>query len=115
MVDFSYLFLWGLMSYGMTSIIVWGSIFNWLRDLFREWSEVKNGTRVIGKFLKDLTSCMLCTSTWVGFFMGYFVDSPTGTLFSGILTHDFYWFFDGVFSAGFVWALNSIIEWYENK
>jgi hypothetical protein len=25
------------------------------------------------------------------------------------------WFFDGLFASGGVWAVNSIIEWFENK
>lgn len=112
MISFSYLFLWGIMSYGITSIIVWGSIFEWMRDFFRMVSEKKI---FIGTFLYKLTSCMLCTSTWAGFFLGFFLDSPTDNFFSGLLVENFYWFFDGLFSAGFVWALNSIIEWFEKK
>lgn len=97
------LFLWIFMAYGMTSILVWGSIF----ENQREWIKIKS------KFFGDLISCTLCTSTWVGFFMSitlgglakYFLDV---NLIISI-------FFDGMFTAGSVWALNSIIEYFEQK
>lgn len=111
----SNLFYFGLVSYGMTSIIVWGSIFDGFRSLLSRWADVNNITKHIGKFFKKLTSCMLCTGTWVGFFLGLFVDSPAMILSNGVLSEHFYWFFDGMFSAGFVWAFNAIIETYENK
>jgi len=111
----SNLLMFGLISYGITSIIVWGSIFDWFRALLSKWSEVKNITHYIGLFLKKLTSCVLCTSTWVGFFLGLFVTSPVKLSFDGLLIDWFYWFFDGMLSAGFVWSFNAIIETYENN
>ena len=97
------LLFWIIAAYGMTSILVWGSIF----ESTREW--IKRHS----KFFGDLISCTLCTSTWVGFFM---------SLVLGGLTNHYYnipWFiclfFDGMFTAGSVWALNTIIETYENK
>ena len=53
------IFLWSFMAYGMTSILVWGSIFESTREWIKQHS----------KFFGDLISCTLCTSTWVGFFM----------------------------------------------
>jgi ATP sulfurylase len=52
-------------------------------------------------------------STWVGFFLSLTFFSPV-THFIG---HNefFYVFFDGMLSAGSVWALNSIIEWFEEN
>jgi len=97
------LIFWTLAAYGMTSILVWGSIFEKTRDWIKKRSI----------FFGDLISCTLCTSTWVGFFM---------SLVLGGLTNHYYnipWFiclfFDGMFTAGSVWALNTIIETYENK
>jgi hypothetical protein len=100
----------------MTSIIVWGSIFNGFRDFLKDWGKSGKNLSFIGLFFSQLTSCMLCTSTWVGFFMGLFLSSPTALFFDNELNYRYtHWFFDGMFSAGFVWALNSIIEWFENK
>ena len=94
---------WMLSAYGMTSILVWGAIFNSTREFIKKHS----------KFFGDLISCTLCTSTWVGFFMSI--------VLGGLSNHYFnapwfvYLFFDGMFSAGSVWAINAIIEWFEEN
>lgn len=94
---------WMIAAYGMTSILVWGSIF----ESTRQW--IKNHS----KFFGDLISCTLCTSTWVGFFMSL--------VFGGLVNRymECPWlvclFFDGMFTAGSVWALNSIIEFFEEN
>ena len=94
---------WMLAAYGMTCILVWGSIFNSTREFIKKHS----------KFFGDLISCTLCTSTWVGFFMSI--------VLGGLSNHYFkapwfvYLFFDGMFSAGSVWAINAIIEWFEEN
>jgi hypothetical protein len=98
------LFIWILAAYGMTSILVWGSIFENARTFIKKYS----------KFFGDLISCTLCTATWVGFFM---------SLTLGGLTNKFipeqYWFtylfFDGMVTAGAVWAINAIIEFFEES
>jgi hypothetical protein len=97
------LLFWILASYGMTSIIVWGKIF----ENQREWIKKHS------KFFGDLVSCTLCTGTWVGFFM---------SLVLGGLSNHFvqshwivYFFFDGMFTAGSVWALNAIVEFFEES
>lgn len=97
------LFLWIFMAYGMTSILVWGSIF----EKQREW--IKNKS----KFFGDLISCTLCTSTWVGFFMSLVLGGLSESLLgiNWILSI----FFDGMFTAGAVWALNAIIEFFEES
>ncbi len=97
------LLLWILTAYGMTSIIVWGSIFESTREFIKNRS----------KFFGDLVSCTLCTSTWVGFFMSLVL----GGLVTNVL--NVHWllgvFFDGMFTAGSVWALNAIIEFFEES
>ncbi len=97
------LLLWILTAYGMTSIIVWGSIFESTREFIKNHS----------KFFGDLVSCTLCTSTWVGFFMSLVL----GGLVTNVL--NVHWllgvFFDGMFTAGSVWALNAIIEFFEES
>lgn len=96
------LFLWSFMAYGMTTILVYGSIF----EKSREW--IKRNS----KFFGDLISCMLCTSTWVGFFMSITLGGLTTSL-------NIHWipsiFFDGMFTAGIVWAINGIVEFFEEN
>lgn len=95
--------VWVFVSYGMTSILVWGSIF----ENFRNWIKKKS------KFFGDLISCTLCTSTWIGFFLSISLGSVVATFFDTYTI--LYVFFDGMFSAGAVWAINSIIEFFEEN
>ena len=97
------LLVWVFIAYGMTSILVWGSIF----ESTREW--IKRNS----KFFGDLISCTLCTSTWVGFFMSLFLGSLSTQYFDTIWLINL--FFDGMFTAGGVWALNAIIEFFEEN
>jgi len=96
------LIIWILAAYGMTQILVYGSIFDTLRD----WIKT-NST-----FFGDLISCVMCTSTWVGFFFSLTFFSPTIELVSIPYSN---FFFDGVLASGSVWALNSFIEWFEKN
>ena len=95
--------LWAFMAYGMTNILVWGSIF----ENQREWIKSKS------KFFGDLISCTLCTSTWVGFFMSLFLGSITTKYFDTIWFINL--FFDGMFTAGIVWSINGIVEFFEEN
>jgi hypothetical protein len=96
------LIFWILAAYGMTSILVWGSIFESTRIFIKKHS----------KFFGDLIECTLCTSTWVGFFMSLVLGSLSKQFFDNFFIVNL--FFDGMFTAGSVWALNAIIEYYEN-
>lgn len=95
--------VWSLIAYGMTNILVYGSIF----DVPREWVKAKSN------FFGSLISCVLCTSTWVGFFLSITLGSIVRTLFDTNLFLCI--FFDGMLSAGVVWAINSIIEFFEEN
>jgi hypothetical protein len=55
----------------------------------------------------------MCTSTWVGFFMSLILFSPTEYCFDTHIVLST--FFDGMFASGSVWAVNSIVEWFESK
>lgn len=99
----SVIVLWSFMAYGMTSIIVWGSIF----ENVRNWIKGKS------KFFGDLISCTLCTSTWIGFFMSFLLGSISSVYFETYAIVNL--FFDGMFTAGIVWAINSIVEYYEEN
>lgn len=97
----NHFFVWAFMAYGMTSILVWGSIF----ESTREWIKKKS------TFFGDLISCTLCTSTWVGFFMSLVLGSMSENLFNTWWFLDI--FFDGMFTAGIVWTINTIVEHFE--
>lgn len=95
--------LWSLAAYGMTSIIVWGSIFEPVRNYIKKHS----------KFFGDLVSCTLCSSTWVGFFMSIVLGGLTSDIFNIHWSFGIFW--DGVFTAGIVWVINSIVEFFEEN
>jgi len=106
--------VWFIMSYGLMNIMVYGSIFQGLRDFFKNWGENKKlPLSFLGKFLSGLISCPLCFSTWGGFVLSLLIFSPTNHIFNTPLTYS--WFFDGITSAGAVWAINGIIEWFEEN
>ena len=108
------LLLWLIAAYGMTQIIVYGSIFQGLRNGIEKTGEI-SGAPIshIFRFINGIVSCMMCCSTWVGFFMSYVVYSP----FTELMNVNPYLsiFFDGMLASGGVWAINAIIEWFENK
>jgi hypothetical protein len=97
------LVLWSFVAYGMTTILVYGSIF----ENPRNWIKKKS------KFFGELLGCMMCTSTWVGFFMSL---SLGGLVIKYI---DIHWvfgiFWDGMFTCGVVWAINAIVEFFEES
>jgi hypothetical protein len=99
----THLFFWMITAYGLSSILVWGSIFEKQRNFLKRNS----------KFLGDLISCTLCTSTWVGFFMSIILGSVTLKFVNvnPILAT----FFDGMFTAGAVWTINSVVEFFEEN
>ena len=92
-----------MIAYGMTSILVWGSIFESTRVWIKKHS----------KFFGDLFSCTLCTATWVGFFLSAVLGGLTNHYFN--IPWYVCLFMDGMFSAGSVWAINGIIEWFEEN
>ena len=96
------LIIWIIAAYGMSQILVFGSIFN----KWRNWT-IKNS-----KFFGDLIQCMMCISTWVGFFFSITFFSPTLEFITIPYTNIF---FDGMLASGGVWAMNAIVEWYEEN
>jgi hypothetical protein len=104
--------VWFILSYGLMNIMVYGSIFQGLRNFFSKWGENEyTPFNQLGKFISGILSCPMCFSTWGGFFLGYLIYSPTFHIFG--LTPYISWFFDGILSSGAVWAINAMVEWYE--
>jgi hypothetical protein len=63
---------------------------------------------------------MLCIPTWVGVFLSITLGGLTNEYFD--IGHFTLWnlelttiFFDGMFTAGAVWAINSFIEFFEES
>ena len=106
------LLLWMVMAYGMTNIIVYGSIFNGPRNAINKASNTPGfPLRGFFIFVSDMIKCMMCASTWIGFFFGIFLYSPVHQILG--VTPWVSWFFDGMLASGSVWAINAIIEWFE--
>lgn len=106
--------IWFFLAYGLTNIVVWGSIFANMRNkVALIGDDTLNPYAPVFKFISGILSCVMCFSTWAGFFMGVFIYSPTHKYFD--LTSDISWFFDGLLASGAVWAINAIIEWFENN
>jgi hypothetical protein len=102
-----------VMAYGMSNILVYGSIFNGPRNFINKWGDSKYPLNGFGAFLSKMLSCMMCCSVWVGFFYGIFLYSPVHELLG---VHNYYsWFFDGMLASGSVWAINAIVEWFEEN
>ena len=68
---------WFVLAYGFTNIMVFGSIFADMRNKIAAIGEdILNPIHPIFKFISGILSCMMCCSTWVGFFLGLFSISP---------------------------------------
>jgi hypothetical protein len=110
----TYLIAWFVLAYGFSNIMVYGSIFAGLRNGIKQLANSQvPAIAPIFKFISDLLSCMMCTSTWVGFFLGLFIFSPSYYFFA--TSPYISWFFDGLMASGAVWAINSVIEWFEEN
>lgn len=108
------LITWFIMSYGLMNIMVFGSIFEGLRDFFNRWRKNNNAPfQFIGEFISGILGCPMCFSFHGGWVLSLLVFSPSHEIF---YTPNLYsWFFDGILSSGAVWAINSIIEWFEEN
>jgi len=105
------LLLWMVIAYGLSNIVVYGSIFNGPREIIKKWAESSYFLNGFGKFIKDMTSCMMCFGFHCGWFLSISLYSPVCNILG---VHPYIsWFFDGFLASGAVWAINSIIEWFE--
>ena len=106
--------IWFVLAYGFTNILVYGSIFNNLREgIHRVGENILHPLYGLGKFFSELIKCVMCTSTWIGFFLSMCYFSPNADIIG--LNKGLSVFFDGMLSAGFVWGINAVIEWFEEN
>ena len=98
-----------LVTYGISNIIVFGAIFEKIRDLSNLFSP---------KFWGKLLSCMMCTPFWVGFFLslgsflsGYTQFSP----FYNVGLENIYIsiFLDSCLLSGTTWLIHTVQEYLE--
>jgi hypothetical protein len=95
------LVIWLIAAYGMSQILVYGSIFKGLRDGLHRWGEDRLSLfNFMGVFLSGLISCMMCTSTWVGFLMSFIWSPFVNILDTNVV---FGVFFDGMLASGGEW------------
>jgi hypothetical protein len=108
------LLLWMIMTYGLSNILVYGSIFNTPRNAIHKWAADEFSiANTFWVFLSDMLKCMMCLPTWLGFFFGIFLYSPVHEILGASSWVS--WFFDGFLASGATWAINSIIEWFEQN
>lgn len=118
--------IWSFINYGLTNIMVYGKIFSPFRNFIESWSNTElwktkywlvnlpsNVIKNIGEFIHGIFSCVMCFSTWSGFFLSLYLHSPVNEFFG--LDRNISWFFDGILSSGIVWTINAIVEWFEDK
>lgn len=91
-----------LIAYGITNILVFGSIFENSRIFLVNKS----------KFLGKLVTCMMCTSFWVGVLLSITVKSIT---YSNGLVGDenLAIFLDACLTSGVVWLIHTFQEHFE--
>jgi hypothetical protein len=56
---------------------------------------------------------MMCFGFHCGWFLSISIYSPVHEILG--INHLVSWFFDSMFASGSVWAINSIIEWFEEN
>jgi hypothetical protein len=108
------LIAWFVLAYGFSNIMVYGSIFSGFRNFFIKWGSNQYAPfQPVGNFISGILGCMMCCSTWIGFFLGLVLFSPSYWFFGASPYYS--WFFDGLMASGAVWAINSVIEWFEQN
>ncbi len=102
-----------LISYSFSNIVVYGSIFDGMREFLK---------KVSPNFWGTLVSCMVCFPTWVGFFMSLTFFSPT--IHYGLNDLDVFGLFEiskgvssvfwaGVLASGTTWLIHTFQEMCE--
>jgi hypothetical protein len=101
------LFIFILLGYGITNILVFGSIFNFWREF---WDKINPN------FFGKLFSCPMCLSTWVGFVLSFLFSmlglyTPMASYGLNIMPLNV--FLDGCLMSGGVWLIHTIQEFFE--
>lgn len=90
--------VWFILATGLMNIMVFGSIFQGLRNFFQNWGNNKqlpfNGLN----FISGILTCPMCFSFHGGWVLSLLIFSPTFNIFGTPLWIS--WFFDGILSSG---------------
>lgn len=100
-------FLFVLFAYGVTNIMVFGSIFQSWREFW---------TKISPNFFGKLFGCPMCLSTWVGGILSFTLwtmGCATPFLSYGITFLPLMVFMDACFTSGCVWIIHTIQEYFE--
>ncbi len=105
---------WFILSYGLMNIMVFSSIFGGTRNFFERLGNTEHSPfRFICEFISGILSCPMCFGFHGGWFLSLVIFSPTIELFG--TSPSISWFFDGILSSGAVWAINAMVEWFEEN
>jgi hypothetical protein len=105
---------WILIAFGITNIVVYGSIFNTPRNLINRFSSREGSYfQSFWTFIKEMTSCVMCFGFHCGWILSLTLYSPVQNLFD--LPQYTSWFFDAALASGSTWIINSIVEWFEEN
>lgn len=108
------LVLWMIIAYGLSNIVVYGSIFNGPRNyIFNEADHGDGFLHGFWVFVSNMIKCMMCFGFHCGWFLSISIYSPVHEILG--VTNIVSWFFDSMLASGSVWAINSIIEWFEEN
>lgn len=108
------LLIYVLLAYGISNIMVFGSIFQKFRDVIGVNDDEPG-------FFGKLFGCMMCLPFWVGIFLSLTIYSPTYFLYGDAtmyITPDsiyrpFTVFLDGCLTSGAVWLIHTLQEYFE--
>lgn len=106
--------LFGIIAYGITNIVVYGSIFDMPRNFINKLASKEDSYfQSFWNFIKGMTSCVMCFGFHCGWLLSLTLYSPTEDFF---YTSPYYaWFFDAALASGSTWMINSIVEWFEEN
>jgi hypothetical protein len=105
------LLLFILVAYGISNIVIYGSIFEPFREFWNDMSP---------NFFGKLFGCMLCFPTWVGLLLSLGAHLTGFTQFSpfasyGLTLAPLAIFLDGCLASGSVWLIHTIQESIERS
>jgi len=103
------LLIFALICYSTCNILIFGSIFEWFRNLLKLL-----GTG--GYSLHKLFSCFLCLGTWVGGLFALLITHLNVTHLSPITQVDNIYLFvalNAILGSGCSWLIHTIQEWFE--
>jgi hypothetical protein len=98
------LILFILISYGISNIMVFSSIFKVWRNFW---------VRISPNIFGELFTCMICLPVWVGIIISFLGMSPTLHYFDTPTWLG--WILDGFLASGGVWLLHTLQESLEKK